>query len=357
MPKQSYPGVSHYKDRHGKLRWRYRDKHGKTFNLGTVYGSDEFERRYKAAVQGVRLTSDGSGEAVQRSSQAPQHSLSTVIDSWYGSVAFKKLGDSTAKNYTSLAENLRREYGEFDIRELDVPTIKKIMAKKADTPASANNALRILRFLLDHAKDDLQIVTTNDARDVKKLEVVGDGFHTWSEEEIDLFRKKYPEGTPADMCMTLMLYTGAARGDAVQLGPKNRKDGRIRYSRKKMKSRGGAEVNIPEHPELTRRLDALPEGHETFLQTEQGKARTAAGLGAAMRKWCDAVQDAEGNKLLAECSSHGLRKAIARRLAEAGATPHEIMSVTGHKTLSEVERYTAKAGRSALADKGMERLK
>ena len=39
-----------------------------------------------------------------------------------------------------------------------------------------------------------------------------------------------------------------------------------------------------------------------------------------------------------DCQPHGLRKAAGRRLAEAGCTAHEIMSVLGHKTLSEAER-------------------
>jgi hypothetical protein len=46
---------------------------------------------------------------------------------------------------------------------------------------------------------------------------------------------------------------------------------------------------------------------------------------------------------------HGLRKAAARRLAEAGATPHQIAAVTGHKTLSEIERYTREASQPGLA--------
>jgi hypothetical protein len=40
---------------------------------------------------------------------------------------------------------------------------------------------------------------------------------------------------------------------------------------------------------------------------------------------------------------HGLRKVAARDLAEAGCSVHEIMSVTGHKSLAEVERYTKAA--------------
>jgi hypothetical protein len=45
-----------------------------------------------------------------------------------------------------------------------------------------------------------------------------------------------------------------------------------------------------------------------------------------------------------------------RRLAEAGATAHEIMSVTGHKTLSEVQRYPQAAARKQLAELAMKKL-
>ena len=45
-----------------------------------------------------------------------------------------------------------------------------------------------------------------------------------------------------------------------------------------------------------------------------------------------------------------------RRLAEAGATAHEIMAVTGNKTLSEVERYTKAADRKHLAESAMQKL-
>ena len=46
---------------------------------------------------------------------------------------------------------------------------------------------------------------------------------------------------------------------------------------------------------------------------------------------------------------HGLRKAAARRLAEAGCTEKEIAAVTGHTTLKEVARYTRAADQRRLA--------
>jgi integrase len=55
--------------------------------------------------------------------------------------------------------------------------------------------------------------------------------------------------------------------------------------------------------------------------------------------------------------SHGLRKATAAALAEAGASTHEIAAVTGHTSLEEIERYTRAARKKKLADAAMAKLK
>jgi integrase len=82
--------------------------------------------------------------------------------------------------------------------------------------------------------------------------------------------------------------------------------------------------------------------HLTYLVTEAGAPFSAAGFGNWFREQCD---DAG----LSDLSAHGLRKAGATRLAEAGATDHEIMAWGGWKTLKEVQRYTAAANRKHLA--------
>lgn len=344
--RQDYPGVTHYRDRHGKLRWRYR-KDGVTYNLGTTYGSPEFILRYTAAVQGERLSS--SGEATAGVSQAPSGSLSRVIESWYTSPDFMRLADITRRNHRLIAEKLREEHGDNLVADLTLADVKNLMALKAHTPAAANNLLKTLRPILDHAKE-LGLIDYNPAREAKKYATKNpDGYHTWTEAEIKKYQERWPLGTIQDLAMMLMLYTGAAKADAVQLGWENVVNGRLQYRRQKMLSRAGVLIDIPIHPALQTRLDLIPKEQATFLQTAQGKPRSAAGLGNSMREWCNAAG-------VEECSSHGLRKACARRLAEAGATPHEIMSVTGHKTLAEVERYTSKVARAGLADKAMDRI-
>ncbi|WP_441504512.1 hypothetical protein [Bosea sp. 2YAB26] len=51
-----------------------------------------------------------------------------------------------------------------------------------------------------------------------------------------------------------------------------------------------------------------------------------------------------------------MRKAISARLAESRATAHKLMSITGHRTLEEAERYTREARKPQMADSAMKKL-
>ncbi|WP_456664555.1 tyrosine-type recombinase/integrase [Bradyrhizobium sp. LB13.1] len=59
---------------------------------------------------------------------------------------------------------------------------------------------------------------------------------------------------------------------------------------------------------------------------------------------------------LRKSSPHGVRKAACRRLAEAGCTALEIMSITGHTDIREIERYCRAAERKGLAATAMTKL-
>jgi integrase len=63
-----------------------------------------------------------------------------------------------------------------------------------------------------------------------------------------------------------------------------------------------------------------------------------------------------GAGLPMECCPHGLRKAAARRLAEAGCSAKQIMSITGHKTMSEAQRYVDDADQKTLAIDAINKL-
>lgn len=338
--RKQYPGATPYLDRHGKRRWRFR-KGGFSAELGTQYGSDEFVSRYEAALQGHRTRGLIGAE------KTVPGSVSALVASWYRSPEFLDLSDSTKRVYRGVVEKFREKHGGKPIAQLERRHVQAMLAEKAETPAAANNLRKRLIQLLDHAVS-LDWRGDNPARATKPYRNSGTGFHSWDEKEIAKFFEVHKPGTLAHRAVTLMLYTGAARVDAVRLGPWNLRDGRIEYTRQKTARSGGIKVSIPVHADLAEVLATLPDDR-SFLATTNGKIRAAAGLGNAMRKWCNEAG-------LPACSSHGLRKACARRLAEAHATTHEIASVTGHRTLALVQLYTEAAGREGLANSAMEKL-
>src|SRR5262249_45381163 len=120
------------------------------------------------------------------------------------------------------------------------------------------------------------------------------------------------------------------------------RNGRIRIER----THGSEDVDILISWELQAACDAMPKQHLTYIVTAYGKPRSKYGLGNDFAKW---VREAG---LPDRCRLHGLKKSAMRRRAERGYTTHELMALSGHKTLTEVQRYTDAADKRRLADSG-----
>ena len=56
-------------------------------------------------------------------------------------------------------------------------------------------------------------------------------------------------------------------------------------------------------------------------------------------------------------SAHGLRKAGAAIAAQNGATPHQLMSIFGWRTLQEAQRYTKAVDQKRIAAGAMHLLR
>lgn len=263
---------------------------------------------------------------------------------YYGTPAYTGLADSSKKTYRSTLERFRTAHGAKPVATIERKHIKAILGAMAATPAAANKLLDKLHILMALAldegwrKDDPTV-------GIKAYSRKTEGFHTWSEDEIAQYEAKHPVGTRARLAFDLMLYTGQRRSDMIRMGRQHVTAGRIRVKQQKT----GAVLSLPMHPSLVASIAAAPTGDLTFLVTEAGKAFSAAGIGNRVRDWCDAAE-------LPHCTAHGLRKAAARRLAEAGASNQQIKAVTGHTTDVEVARYTAAADQARLADGAIDLL-
>ena len=334
-----FPLAKPWTDRHGKIRWRIRRK-GIRAELGAEWGSEEFSRRYAEAVnQSKGKTDVGSDRTVPGT-------FNDLAVMFY-KLHLPSLAESTAADYRAVIEPLRPKHGHKRVAHMLRRHVLDIQADMASTPMQANKTLKRLSQMMDLAVT-LEWRTDNPVKGVKRYRTTTGGFHAWDEGEIARFYEVHPMGSIAHRAMTLMLYTGAAKCDAVKLGRGNISDGRIVYRRRKTRANpAGFEVSIPIHPYLAETL-TFAKGF-TFLETASGEARSANGLGSSMRKWCDAAK-------LPLCSSHGLRKAICRRSAEIEGDVFKVMAVSGHTDIKEAQKYCDRFNRMNKADSAISRL-
>ena len=216
-------------------------------------------------------------------------------------------------------------------------TSRASSAAKASTPEAANNLLKVLRVVLEHAVE-IGMITTNPTIGVKGYRNDGEGIHTWNEAEVAQFEATHPIGTKARLALELLLGTGQRRSDVVRMGWQHLQSDCIAVRQEKTNT----PLLIPVDAHLATALAALPRTNMTFLVTEFGKPFTSAGFGNWFRDRCNEAG-------LPQCSAHGLRKLAATRLANAGCSTDQIKAITGHKSLSEVARYTRAADQARLA--------
>jgi integrase len=331
---------SEFKDRHGKIRVRFRRAGYASYYFKATAWSEEFMREYEACMAGSAAPATVAG--LKRSKRG---SISALIAEYYQSPEFLGLGAGTQRNYRGIIERFRNEHGQKAVKTLERRHIKGIIGKKSATPAAANNLLDRLKALMAFAIDNNMRRGPNPAEGIKGFPSGRDGYHTWTDAEIAQFEAKWPIGTMPRLAMALMLYTGQRRSDAVKMSWDDVTDGMI-FVRQEKTTR---KLDIPIHPDLARVLARTPRDRPSFLETSFGLPFAAAGFGNWFRERCDEAG-------LPKCTAHGLRKAASRRLAEAGCSNQQIKSITGHKTDKEVSRYTEAADQKRLARQAMKIL-
>jgi len=322
-----------FRDRHGKVRYYFRRPGCKQVPLPGLPGSDDFMAAYQAALAG-----QGPAPAIGAGKTKPG-TVSAAVVGYFSSLAFRSRALSTQATYRGILNGFRAEHGDKRITMLERRHIDKMLAEKADTPAAADNLRRMLSILMQWAmaegwrKDDPTI-------GLKAINRGSDGFAIWPEDYIEKYRAHHALGTRARLACELLVNTGQRRSDIVRMGRQHVRNGTLSIRQQKTKTL----VEIPVLPELTAAIEAMTTPtNMTYLTTEFGKPFTAAGFGNWFRETCDDAGIPAGY------AAHGLRKAAATRLANKGATAHQLMAWFGWKTLKEAERYTKAADRKRLA--------
>jgi integrase len=330
------PYVSTFVDGIGKQRYRFR--RGKV----SVYLPPPASKDYKKAYAKAK----GEAGVIER---AVERSVNDLVAHFYRTVSFRRVSEEWQKTMRQTIEPFREEYGNDMVEHFRPKDIDKILqdrfeqtvndkGKRVGGSASAERLREMLMRLFRLAKK-LEWRTDNPAELSEPIRHKGKGFYTWTETDIATYRKRWPLGTKARLAMELMLWTGARRGNAHAMKPPE--DGRIRAVSVKTKK----PIDVPVAPALQAAIDAMPEGAvgETLIITEFGKPFSRAGFGNKMREWCDKAN-------LPECTSHGLRKALATRAANAKVSQQSLKALGQWSNDKEVADYTNAANRIQLAE-------
>jgi len=332
MPRDRLPHT-HRETARGQTFWYYRRGHGPRTRLRGAWGSAEFMRAYRDA--------DAGEDATRR--RADEGTFGWLWHLYRASRAWERLSPATKKQRDNLMRLALERAGNQPLERWDRRFIIASCDARASTPAQARNFLGVLRALFQWALSR-EHVDVDPTVGVKVERLRGDGFHAWTAEELARFEERWPTGTRERLAYDILVWTGLRRGDASRLGPQHVKDGVISLKT----ATTGALVTIRILPPLAASLAASPTGPETFVTNAYGRPFVKEAFGNWFGEACRAAG--------VPGSAHGLRKALAAKVAESGATQSELDALFAWSGGGMASLYTRKASRERLAEAALSRL-
>lgn len=344
-----YPGLLMESLPSGSVRYRVRpegDK-GKRIRIHCVPGDEDFQRQYLAARRGEQP------EPLKAASDyAKPASIGWLVNRYIEFLAGRVKAGTTSHKTLKKKRNLLLRLVVDPDRKMLVPREKLIEMQDAmaATPAQADAFIEAVGVMYDWALDRKH-VTSNPARDIRKVYVKGDGATPWKAADVCAFFAKHRAGSKAHVAMSVLLWTGCRIEDLTVLGRAHECviDGveALRWSPLK---KGSSDVAIPLLPPLKIATRAPTVQGATYVLGRGGKPFSSGdSMSAMFKRWC---RDAG----LAHLSAHGVRKGLAELLAEMGCSQYEIMAVLGHSEAKTSEVYTRRVERWKLARSAIERV-
>lgn len=331
--------IDAFEDRHGSMRYYFRRGKGARVALPGQPGSREFLDAYAEAL---------GASSGPRTVKGADRTIHALVTRFLGSTSYTSLARNTRLSYRRILDDFRTAHGElsaagFQAKHADL-VLTAMLSERGPHPAYS--LWRCLRKLMafakaDHWRPDNPMLAVQAPKRPKS-----DGYRTATQDDAERFRAFYKTGTRERLAFELLYWTGARRSDVVKMGRQNVADGFLTYRAGKT----GEVIVIPVSADLQAAIDAMPMSNMTFILTEAGSGFTGNGFGNWWRDKCRAAG------LPGQTSPHTLRKALLTRMADNGATAHEIMAVSGHQNVAEVQTYTKRADRKRLAQSGLAKL-
>jgi integrase len=297
-------------------------------------GSRQFMAAYEAGFVAPKAKKGKHGDGT----------IGALVIGFYQSSGFKNLAPSSQQRYRLVLDKFAQKDGHRLVRDMPRRVAISIIEEIGETaPGMANLSASVMRRLFAYAIGK-ELRKDNPFSGIEPYRL--GSHHTWSEAEIATYRAAWPIGTRERLAFDLLLYTGQRVGDVAAMRRSDLRNGVIHVTTEKT----GAELDISLHPDLLRSIKACAAQGLTLIGSPHGRPMSAKALSAMVTRAALAAG------LSKKCVPHRLRKSAMRRLAEYGSTSKEIASMSGHRSLKEIERYTDAADQAHLARSAVARI-
>lgn len=350
-----FPGLLIERHRNGSFRYRVRVEGQRNVRIHIPVGPEDpqFAHHYYAAREG-EIWQPPRAKTVERSLD---WLCKRYLDFLENMVKAGQMSAATLKQrrsvLTRLCDHLDDDGDRYGISDMDAPASAFVAVRDAWAahPGAADNLIKSVRAVYKWAmeRDD---ISHNPAAGIGAINTNPKGGAVpWTPADLRKFKEKHPVGTTAHLWLTLQAFTACRIGDAIWLGREQEVTrAGTTWLDWQPRKKGSAFVSIPMLPPLHKATRESKIVGATYLLSDKGKPfASVEALRVRVQRWCESAG-------LPGRSSHGIRKAVAEMMAEAGCSQHQIMAVMAHTQAKTSEVYTKGAERRILAADGVQAL-
>jgi integrase len=277
-------------------------------------------------------------------------SFAAALSRYYNSSIFRGLAEASQTSHRGPLNKFAKRYGAAPMSGLTSTTVQE--AIKPLEPFAQQKLVAAMRRFVKWARatgeldasspDPMQGLALHPIPKIK-------GHQPWEAKHYAKFERRWEIGTRERLAYEILKRLGLRRSDVRRLGPEHVVNGMLRFQPRKTRNTTAVWLDQPMDRELLRIIAATVTGAKTYLVDNRGKPFANSTFAAFMRR----AYDRAG--LPPECRNHGLRKGMMIDLVEAQAGVHEIMALSGHSTMKEIENYTKAFDRRRAALRAIEK--
>ena len=253
-------------------------------------------------------------EATENRNAPDAAKFRSIVVLYKGSDDYKKLADTTKRNWARWLDRIADRFGSLSISQFDrpqkiKPIIRQWRGTYASTPRNADYGMQVLSRVLSYAIDPLGKIASNPCEGIKQLYSNERASIIWTDEDIKQIKATC--SVEIAYAVDLAAHTGLRVSDLVRLSWSHVSEHAIIITTGK--SGHKREAVIPMYEDLRTLLDRIPKNSPVILTSSHKSPWTTNGLGSSFNK---AKIDAKMAEV--DLNFHDLRGTAATKFYTAG---------------------------------------